>query len=161
MLSWFEHEKSFITSGPEPRKNTWHTGNYLCKANALITSRNHAYTITTPLKSHFYIVKLDFTGVYIFLISAQNIDCGYSLEQFTVDSRYLEDQGTLWNISRSPDPNISDLQNWGKKWNEQPHFTNVIWFLKLEIYWTYCGKEETLLLRSNFSSFPQYVFACC
>ena len=31
-----------------------------------------------PLKPHFYIVKLGFTGVYIiFLISAQNIDCGY------------------------------------------------------------------------------------
>ena len=34
-----------------------------------------------PLKPHFYIVKLGFTGVYIiFLISAINIDCGYSLE---------------------------------------------------------------------------------
>ena len=34
-----------------------------------------------PLKPHFYIVKLGFTGVYIiFLISAQKIDCGYSLE---------------------------------------------------------------------------------
>ena len=34
-----------------------------------------------PLKPHFYIVKLGFTGVYIiFLISAQNIDCGYTLE---------------------------------------------------------------------------------
>ena len=34
-----------------------------------------------PLKPHFYIVNLGFTGVYfIFLISAQNIDCGYSLE---------------------------------------------------------------------------------
>ena len=34
-----------------------------------------------PLKTHFYIVKLGFTGVYIiFLISAQNIDCEYSLE---------------------------------------------------------------------------------
>ena len=34
-----------------------------------------------PLKPHFYTVKLGFTGVYIiFLISAQNIDCGYSLE---------------------------------------------------------------------------------
>ena len=34
-----------------------------------------------PLKPHFYIVKLGFTGVYIiFLISAQNIDCGYSCE---------------------------------------------------------------------------------
>ena len=34
-----------------------------------------------PLKPHFYIVKLGFTGVYIiFLISDQNIDRGYSLE---------------------------------------------------------------------------------
>ena len=34
-----------------------------------------------PLKPHYYIVKLGFTGVYIiFRISAQNIDCGYSLE---------------------------------------------------------------------------------
>ena len=34
-----------------------------------------------PLEPHFYIVKLGSTGVYIiFLISAQNIDCGYSLE---------------------------------------------------------------------------------
>ena len=34
-----------------------------------------------PLKPHFYIVKLGFTGVYIiFLMSAQNIYCGYSLE---------------------------------------------------------------------------------
>ena len=30
-----------------------------------------------PLKPHFYIVKVGFTRVYIiFLISAQNIDCG-------------------------------------------------------------------------------------
>ena len=34
-----------------------------------------------PLKPHFYVVKLGFTGVYIiFLITAQNMDCGYSLE---------------------------------------------------------------------------------
>ena len=46
-----------------------------------IPSRKHAYAILTPLKPHFYIVKLWFTGVYIiFLISDQNIDCGYSLE---------------------------------------------------------------------------------
>ena len=35
-----------------------------------------------PLKPHCCIVKLGFTGVYIiFLISAQNIDCGYSYPQ--------------------------------------------------------------------------------
>ena len=34
-----------------------------------------------PLKPHFYIVKLGFTGVYIiFLILLEHIDCGYSLE---------------------------------------------------------------------------------
>ena len=34
-----------------------------------------------PLKLLFYIVKLGFTGVYIsFLISARNINCGYSVE---------------------------------------------------------------------------------
>ena len=34
--------------------------------------RNHTYIILTPLKSHFYAVKLGFTGVYIILlISAQ------------------------------------------------------------------------------------------
>ena len=34
-----------------------------------------------PRKPYFYIVKLGFTGVYIiFLIFAQNIDCGCSLE---------------------------------------------------------------------------------
>ena len=45
------------------------------------SSRKHAYIILTHLNPHFYIVKLGFIGVYIiFLISAQNIDCGYSLE---------------------------------------------------------------------------------
>ena len=34
-----------------------------------------------PLKPHFYIVKLGFTGVYIiFSFLLKNIDCGYSLE---------------------------------------------------------------------------------
>ena len=34
-----------------------------------------------PLKPYFCIEKLGFTGVYIiFLISVQNIHCGYSLE---------------------------------------------------------------------------------
>ena len=54
----------------------------------------------------------------------------------TVDSRYLEFQGTLCNTSRYPYLDISDLQNLGKKWIEQPHLTHVyvIWLLKLEIY---------------------------
>ena len=43
-------------------------------------TKTYLYNVD-PLKPHFYIVKLRFTGVYIILlISAQNIDCGYSLE---------------------------------------------------------------------------------
>ena len=62
-----------------------------CKAGlplAVQTDRERLALITKtclcnfdPLKPHFTVVKLGFTGVYvIFLISAQNIDCGYSLE---------------------------------------------------------------------------------
>ena len=51
------------------------------KLECLRPSWKHTYMKLTRLKPHFYIVKLGFTGVYIiFLISAQNIDCGYSLE---------------------------------------------------------------------------------
>ena len=44
-----------------------------------------------PLKRHFYIVKLGLIGVYIFFISAQNIDYGYSLESpnYTVPTIYV------------------------------------------------------------------------
>ena len=65
----------------------------------------------------------------------------------TVDSRYLELQGTLWNTSRYPYFDISDLRNWGKQLIEQPPLTKWICNLtpKLEIYWKYCGKEEKLL----------------
>ena len=45
------------------------------------SSRKHAYIILTPLKPHLYIVKLEFTVVFIiFLILLKNICCGYSLE---------------------------------------------------------------------------------
>ena len=56
------------------------------KHNITINKKYHNITKTylfnfDPLKPHFYIVKRGFTGVYIiFLIFAQNIDCGYSLE---------------------------------------------------------------------------------
>ena len=81
---------------------------------------------------------------------------------YTVDSHYLEIQGTLWNTSRYPYFDISDLRNWGKQLIKQPLLTKWIFNLtvKLEMYWKYCGKEEKLLLRSNFSSFPQYLVAC-
>ena len=40
-------------------------------SHLIITSQKHAYIMLIPLKSHFYTVKLGFTGLYIiFLISA-------------------------------------------------------------------------------------------
>ena len=57
-----------------------------------------------PLRPHFYIVKLGFTGVYIiFLIFAQNIDCGYSLEppRRGGSNEYPQSMlwGEIWKIS--------------------------------------------------------------
>ena len=55
----------------------------LCSASLVLfasITKTRLYNFD-PLKPQFYIVKLGFTGVYIiFLISAQNINCGYSLE---------------------------------------------------------------------------------
>ena len=46
----------------------------------ILITKTYLYNFD-PLKPHFYIVKLGFTGVYIsFHISAHNIDSGYSLE---------------------------------------------------------------------------------
>ena len=45
-------------------------------------------------------------------------------------------QGTTWNSSRYPYLSISDLQNWGKKkLNNHISQMDLIWLLKLEIYW--------------------------
>ena len=50
-----------------------------------------------PLEPHFYIVKLGFTGVYIiFRISAQNVDCGYSLEPPCRGSSNEYPQSMFW-----------------------------------------------------------------
>ena len=51
---------------------------------SLVTGNRKTYLYNfDPLKPHFYIVKLGFTGVYIiFLISAQLIECGYSARRF-------------------------------------------------------------------------------
>ena len=42
----------------------------------------------------------------------------------TVDSRYLEVEGTRWNTSRYPYFDISDVQNWGKYQTNNQNFTN-------------------------------------
>ena len=67
MNDFTKQEESGIISSLFMRRPTNITKTYLYKFD--------------PLKPHFYTVKLGFTGVYIiFLMSAQNIDCGYWLE---------------------------------------------------------------------------------
>ena len=62
-----------------------------------------------PLKPHFYIVKLGFRGVYIiFLISAQNIDCGYSLEPPRQGGSNEYQQSMFWADTRK----ISEIFIW-------------------------------------------------
>ena len=59
--------------------------NSICLKNAFsgatFTSRKQTYIMLTPLKRHFYKVKLGFTGdALFFLFLLKNIDCGYSLK---------------------------------------------------------------------------------
>ena len=137
--------------------------------------------IFDPLKPHFYTEKMRFTGVYIISINSTQKHILWVLVRtpwpvlsrnmknirtfiwklsivkwwnfpYTVDSRYLEIKGTLWNTSRYPFFDISDLWNWGKQLIEQPPLTEWIFnlTLKLEIYWKCCGKEEKLLFSTIF-----------
>ena len=69
-------------------------------------SWKHAYIILTPppLKPHFYIVKLGFTGYTLFfLFLLKNIDCGYSLEppRWGGSNEYLHSifWAEIWKIS--------------------------------------------------------------
>ena len=63
------------------RQAKFHWHGALCSTHKSCTITKTCLYKFDPLKPHFYIVKLGFTGVYIiFLIPAQNIDFGYSLE---------------------------------------------------------------------------------
>ena len=58
-----------------------HTAQSHCMIRSFVHITKTSLYNFYPLKPHFYIIKLGFIEVYIiFLISAQNIDCGYSLE---------------------------------------------------------------------------------
>ena len=82
-----------------------------------------AYNITKtylynfdPLKPDFYIVKLGFTGVYIiFLFSAQNVDCGYSLElpRRGGSNEYPQSMfcAEIWKISEFFIPKVSVFED--------------------------------------------------
>ena len=60
-----------------------------------IITKTYLYNFN-PLKLDFYIVKLGFTGVYIFLFLLKNIDCGYSLELPQQGSSNKYPQSMYW-----------------------------------------------------------------
>ena len=75
-----------------------------------------------PLKPHFYTVKLGFTWVYnIFLISAQNMDCGYSLEPPRRGGSNEYPQSMFWAEIKK----ISEFFIW---------IFSVFWGVKFSIY---------------------------
>ena len=85
--------------------------------------------------------------------------CGAEISLNTVDSRYLEIEGTLKNTSRYPYFDISDLYYLREKQFEQPNFTNdyVNLLLLLEIYienivekGRNCSQEPFLLFSTIF-----------
>ena len=62
------------------RNTCFGLGSWCISEKLFIITKTRLYYFN-PLKPHFYMLKLGFTGVYIiFLISAQNIDCRYMLE---------------------------------------------------------------------------------
>ena len=74
----------------------------------LIITKTRLYSFD-PLKPHFYIVKLGFTGLYIiFLISDQNIDCGSSLEPPRRGGSNEDPQSMFWAEIRK----ISEIFIW-------------------------------------------------
>ena len=74
------------------------------------------------------------------------------VEVYTVESRYLEVQGALWKKNRDIRTSTYQMYRIKEKLNWTTTFHKwVCNILKLEVY---CGKEEKLLLRSNFSPFP-------
>ena len=95
-LGWLGRKTSTQTN-----KQTYVKCIRLCHVNRLDTfltaSRKHLLYNTDPLKPHFYIVKLGFTGVYIFfLFLLKNIDCGYSLEPPRRDGSNEYPQSMFW-----------------------------------------------------------------
>ena len=93
------------------------------------------------------------------LMCTHNIDlCGEI--RSTVDSRYLQSQGTLWNTSRVPRHQICRIEEkiiWTTTFDKYMTYICQMWLfklffpqlcviglLKLEIYWKYFGKEEKI-----------------
>ena len=92
VFSLFSRKKYFLLAG---EIKLFNRNYFFCNIWTTIT-KTRLYNFD-PLKPHFYIVKLGFTGVYIiFLISVQNIDCVYLLEPPRRGSSNEYPQSIFW-----------------------------------------------------------------
>ena len=63
--------RTYAVRSRKRQRNFSQNSRHITLLRGRTSSRKHTYIVLTPLKPHFYIVKLGFTGVYIiFLISA-------------------------------------------------------------------------------------------
>ena len=103
----------------------------------------------------FYVMSMEQRTIVVYTYNEGKI-----LLWFHYENTIIQIQSTLV-ISNSKglseilrDICTSRYQVWSieEKWIEQPHFTNVyvIWFLEIEIYWKYCGREEKLSVSPLF-----------
>ena len=112
----------------------------VCWQNQLILiTKTYLYNFY-PLQSHFYIVKLGFTGVYIiFLISAQ-IKCGYSSalprrggsNEYPQSTFWVE----VWKISEFLSENFQFLVVKCSKYLNRRVFVMVVYIDEQTISWS-------------------------
>ena len=137
---WMRIHICVVWSGHSLFANIYYTIHWFCKrATKALVRRQFACNHTN--------VKTNFLG---------KIRKKYSRLSL---SRIPRDSVKYFEISIPRHIRFAELR---KQSIDQPYLTNVyvIWLLKLDVYWKYCGKEEKLLLRSNFSYFPQYFVTC-
>ena len=87
--------------------------NFSNKGIGIITSR--IFFSKFYIRHYKLVSKYDFGLKPLLLLGLSEPDIyGSLIYIYTVDSRYLEFQGTIWTTSIYPYLDISDLQNWGK-----------------------------------------------
>ena len=93
-----------------------------------------------PLKTHFNIIKLGFTGYTLFfLILLENIDCGYSLELPCQGSSNEYPQSVFWAEIWK----ISEFFIWKFSFFLDPDLWQLIWV------YTVCSHGSVQTLRAN------------
>ena len=88
-----------------------------CLSEYLRYMRDRIPGTTSRVLQKFYFiydVRQNKSRIFFTMRSRFDYTSSIYITTYTVDSRYLEFQGTLWNTSRYPYLDISNLQNWGK-----------------------------------------------